>query len=149
MIEELLVEQAAQYALRLNRLAVLEDDQLRSITDPPAPPGIPEELRQQLLLLAISLAIPKEQPVNDATVASAIMSLPQSLLKDLQERPEDSSGVSMPQLNQLWQFHRYRAGLEASFLKAVRQLDRMQEVRRRQREDNKSGRARGRSLSGR
>ena len=141
VIEELLVEQVAHYTLRMKRMAALEDDLLRAITDPSVSPCIPEELRQQLLFLAISLAIPKEQPVNDATVASAILSLPRSLLKDLKEPPDANSGPSVPQLNLLRQLHRYSAGVETSFLKAVRELDRMQAARRQQ-SNIKSRRAR-------
>ena len=132
VIEQILVEQIARCCVRFHRATVFEENQFCSLPVTKPRNSIPEEFRQQLLCLAISLGIPPEKPVNDATVAAAIRSLPSSLLEDLEKLKTKGPEESLANIDSLRQLQMYIAKNEASFFKAARELERVQEGRRRQ-----------------
>jgi hypothetical protein len=145
IIEEVLIERIAVYAIRMKGGRLVEEDLIRAAKAEDTF-SLSNQHREARALAAFAAAFPKGKEVNDASVKEAFSRAPflEQLLAE--PRPETHSVVSSSCcLHLLRRFQQYDTGLQVGFLNAVRQLDRFQAMRTQARRDKKSSRSRPKS----
>jgi hypothetical protein len=148
--EELLVEQLASCGLQLQQAPALKRKLLLSTA---MAPGVLSRLTPQICMriymAGLEPYLSTERPITKKMVQAAALLAP-SLAQMVGEPADGSPCVTLADLTLLLKFQKYERELAASFSSARKELDCVQEGRRRQSEEARSVRSRSpKSLRGR